>query len=60
MLREQLFGAGNVVLLARAEAQFQRLSPGIYREMQFRAKAAARAPEGFALRLFFGAAPAAC
>lgn len=60
MLRQQLFSAGNIMLFARAEAQFQRLSLGIYREMQLRAEPAARAPEGFSVRLFLGAAPAAC
>ena len=48
VLPEQFFGAGNIVLLARAEAQLQWLSLGVYREMKLRAEPAARAPEGFA------------
>ena len=61
VLREQFFGASHIVLLARAKAQFQRLPVGIYRDVQLGAESAARAPEGFPLRLFFSeAAPAAC
>ena len=60
MFREQLPGAGDVVFLARAKAQFQRLSLGIYGEMQFRAESAARASEGFLVRSFLGEAPAEC
>jgi hypothetical protein len=52
MLRQQYFSAGNIVLLARTEAQFDRLSLGIYREMRLRAEPAARAPEGFSVRFF--------
>ena len=58
MFREQFLGAVNIVLLAGAEAQFQRLSLGIYRQMQLRAEPASRAPEGFSVRLFSGAARA--
>ena len=60
MFREQFLGAVNIVLLAGAEAQFQRLSLGIYRQMQLRAEPASRVPEGFSVRLFLGAARAAC
>ena len=61
MLREQFFSASHIVLLARTKAQFQRLSLGIYRDVQLGAESAARAPEGFPVGLFFSeAAPAAC
>lgn len=59
MLAEKLFRTLDVVLLARAEAKFQRLSLRVYRQVQFCAEPAAATAERFVGRPFF-CEPAAC
>lgn len=59
MLPEKLFRPHDVVLLAGAKAELQRLSLCVYGQVQFCAESAAAAAERFVGRPFFGE-PAAC
>jgi len=59
VLAQQFFGTLDVVLFTGSQAQLQRLALGIYGNVQFATKSAARATERFFARLFFWE-PAAC
>ena len=59
VLGQELFGPRHVMLLAGAQAQFQRLALCVYRQVQFAAESAAGTAERFFLGFFFWE-PAAC
>lgn len=59
VLGQQFFGPRNVMLLARAQAQLQRLALSVYRQVQFAAESAAGTAERVFAGLFFWE-PAAC
>ena len=53
MLTEEFLGPGHIVFFTRSQAQFDRLTLGIYGEVEFGTETTAGASQRFARRVFF-------